>query len=542
MTDATLEEAAVPALGPYREDAPRASTSRALPRALRPRELLALLGIIVVADVACFSGNRFAGGGFGLALIFGLSPLAMLAGAALFRRSRGVLLVGALLALVTLRSAIDPTTLTTLMGLLLLFVLAVGLRFRQPSSIEVLGSGLQTVIALPIRVVAAGSGVRSLLDRTALRRGSVAQWGIPLLLCALFLPVLAFANTTLASALSSVWELAFQLGWPSASRILWWSIAFFLGLALVRPSLMPNSLSDAAPVSSVFDDQQRRVAHNSLIALNALFVAFIVLDVAVLVTGHAPAQQSTRDYAHQGAFWLTVALGMLTMVIGVMFRGPLAHDPSAARTRALAFVWIAQGLAMALCTYGRIAIHVHDSGLSNLRIVGILGTTLVVVGMLMVGHKLRAGRSFAWLVRRQFDAFVVVLTLYAVLPTHYLGARFNVARALHGAHAPLRHMSSQARETEAVTQLLPLLQHPDPEVRQGVANLLRVRLDDLRGDARRRGGFQQHDVLLPAVLATLSRAEAEIRAELPEDPQAGLRLLSWSDYGDALEYQNRRGD
>lgn len=542
MTDATQEEAAVPALGPYREDVAPAQPSRTLPRVLMPRELLAVLGIIAVADIACFSGNRFGSGGFGLALVFGLTSLCMLASATRFRRSRGVLLVGTLLALITARSAIDPTVMTTLMGLLLLFVLAVGLRLREPSTIEVFGSSLQTLLALPIRMVAAGTGVRALLDRTALRRGSVAQVGIPLLLCALFLPVLASANATLANALSWVVELAFQVGWPSLGRVSWWIIAFVLALALVRPSVMANRFADAAALDAAFDDQQRRVAHNSLLALNALFVAFIVLDVAVLVTGHAPAQQSTRQYAHEGAFWLTVALAMLTAVIGVMFRGPLAHDPSAARTRTLAFVWIAQGLAMALCTYGRIALHIHDSGLSNLRIVGILGTTLVVVGMLMVGHKLRARRSFAWLVRRQVDAFVVVLTLYAVLPTHYLGARFNVARGLDGADAPLRHMSSQSMETESVAQLLPLLRHPNADVRQGVASLLHARLGELRVDASQRQGFQEHDVALPAVLATLSRAEPQIRAELTENSEAGLRLLSWSDYGDAREYQNRRGD
>lgn len=535
MTDATLEEAAVPALGPYREDAAAARTTRALPRVLRPRELLALLGIIVVADVACFSGNRFASGGFGLALLFGLTPLAMLGGATLFRRSPAVLLAGTLLALVTLRSAIDPTVLTTLMGLLLLFVLAVGLRFRQPSSIQVLGSGLQTLYALPNRVFAAGSGLRALLDRTALR-GSVAHWGIPLLLCALFVPVLASANATLASALFWVWERAFQLGFPSVGRFVWWAMAFFLGLALVRPSLMPSTLSDAARVDSVFDDRQRVVAHNSLLALNALFVAFIVLDVTVLVTGHAPEQQSTRDYAHEGAFWLTVALAMVTMVIGVMFRGSLAHDPSAATTRKLAYVWIAQGLAMAVCTYGRIAIHIHDSGLSNLRIVGILGTTLVVVGMLMVGLKLRDGRSFVWLLRRQTDAFVVTLVLFAVLPTHYLGARFNVARALDGAYAPLLHMGPQAQELEAVTQLLPLAQHRDPQVRHGVAVLLLDQLAELRLHAGQRRSFQQHSALLPVVLDALTDAEPMLRAQLTNDSPGDARLLTRMGY-DALEHR-----
>jgi hypothetical protein len=297
---------------------------------------------------------------------------------------------------------------------------------------------------------------------------------------------------------------------------------------------MPRRQSDLAPVSLAFQEHPRVVAHNSLLALNALFFAFIVLDVAVLVTGHAPERQHTQEYAHQGAFWLTIALGMLTAVIGVMFHGPLAHDPSAMRTRQLAFAWIVQGLALALCTYGRIAIHVHSSGLSNLRIVGILGTTLVVVGMLLVGRKLHARRSVTWLLRRQMDAFVVMLTLFAVLPTHYLGARFNVARALDGAYAPLIHMGPQALEAEAVTQLLPLAQHPDPQVRHGAASLLLARLADLRYVAASRQGFQEHDVLLPVALDALSQAEPLLRAQLDHTRPEDADLLSRMGYGALL--------
>ena len=137
---------------------------------------------------------------------------------------------------------------------------------------------------------------------------------------------------------------------------------------------------------------------------------------------------TTQDYAHQGAFWLTVALLMLTAVIGFFFRGPLAHDPSASvhKVRALAYGWMGQGLVLALATYRRIGIHITHSGLSDLRIVGILGTTLVVSGVVLVALKLKKQKTFTWLVRRQLDAFAVTAIVYSLTSTHALGAGTDI--------------------------------------------------------------------------------------------------------------------
>jgi hypothetical protein len=206
--------------------------------------------------------------------------------------------------------------------------------------------------------------------------------------------------------------------------------------------------------------------------LNVVFLAYNALDAAYLWSGSPPAGMRTQQYAHEGAFWTTVALVMLTVVVGVMFRGALAHDARAKLARKLAFVWCAQGAILAAGTYRRIAIHIAKSGLSDLRIVGILGTSLVVCGVALVAWKLHRQRTFVWLLRRQLDAFAITVFLYAVFPTHLVSAKVNVARIQAGEYRPAMHMFRQAQNAESAASVLPLLDHPDVRVRQGVAVLL----------------------------------------------------------------------
>ncbi len=127
---------------------------------------------------------------------------------------------------------------------------------------------------------------------------------------------------------------------------------------------------------------------------------------------------------------------------------------------------------LALGTALRLAVHVHTSGFSDLRFVGALGTTLVAVGLALVGWKIRKNLRFRWLLERQLAAFAAALALYALVPTHRIGATYNVPRLLSGDDGPLVHLRAEASEVESAPLLLPLLHHPDPRIRSGVAALL----------------------------------------------------------------------
>ena len=181
---------------------------------------------------------------------------------------------------------------------------------------------------------------------------------------------------------------------------------------------------------------------------------------------------------------------------------------------------------LALGTYQRIAIHITRSGLSDLRIVGILGTTLVVVGMVLTLEKLRRGRSLLWLMRRQLDAFALTFVVYALLPTHYLAAEVNVARIAAGEYGPLLHLAPEARHVESVAVLLPLLDHPDVRVREGVASILSYQTACIPCAISDRT-WNQRDLASEPVSSMLEAADPRIEAALGDaDPVDARRVLS----------------
>jgi hypothetical protein len=480
----------------------------------------------VIADLATWSGSDgFGSGGFGLALLFVGAPALLFVAARAWRRSARLAVVVAMLAAVAIRSVVHPTPGTTLAGLALLLGFALALRAPRAFVPEAIASALSAIGALPSRIGAAVAGASRLAARTRIGRVSVLPVVVPVALCAVFAGIFALANPVVARAAGVLWQAIVSLGLPSPGRVAMFAFALVGAVALLRPSIYKTKLAEAAPACGDARETTLAVARNALVGLNVLFLAYDALDAAYLWSGRPPAGMTTQAYAHQGAFWLTIALVLLTLVVGVMFKGPIAHDPRGRLARGLAYAWMAQGLVVAVGTYRRIAIHVAHSGLSDLRIVGVLGTTLVVFGVVLVARKLRARRTFTWLVRRQLDALAVAFVVYAVFPTNWVSARVNVSRIEAGEYRPLLHMFRQARRAESAPTLLPLLRHQDHRVRQGVAALLEQERADLHEEASSETTWRERDLVTPRALASLDAAAPEIQAALGDVDRSAARQV-----------------
>lgn len=519
MHDAPSTLCSPPHAHPYRPPvlvpfAPRRAAPT--PRPFRLAELGAAAALVAVVEIGAWSG-------LGLAVLLAGSAVVLFLAA---RRWRGGLRLGVLagmLAVVALRAIAAPSPGCAVLGAALLIAFALALRARDTSVPALVDAAIVTLGRLPSRLNGAMLGVDRLVRRTRLGKTVLLPVVVPVALVLVFLGIFALANPVVAHAIDvALHAVSRVIELPSIGQVVFWGVTFVAGVALVRPARRFAKVP-AWTAAEEATEAALLVARNALLGLDVLFLGYNALDARYLWTGTAPAGMSTQHYAHEGAFWLTIALVLLTGVVSVMFRGALATDTRARGARILAFVWIAQGFVLALGTYRRIAIHIARSGLSDLRIVGILGTTLVVAGLAFVAWRLYHQRDLRWLVRRQLDAFAIAAALYVAMPTHLVSARVNVARALGGETRPLLHAFRQTRETESVTTYVALLDHPDPVVREGIAALLLEGHRTLAGRLERRTSWRDADLATGHAFRALEAAKPRIDEALATTSEDAAR-------------------
>ncbi len=477
----------------------------------RPRELLAALALVAVADLALWSGKDLSVGGYGVAAFFVAVPAIVLVAA---RARRLTLRLGAIVAMfvaIAARCAFAPGVGAVLLGLLGVFALAITMRNRSTFLTDIAASFGSTFVTIPQRLEAVVSGVRKHLISTKDGPRSVSHVLIPAVLVSTFVTIFALANPLVARWLGGLTRL---LGVPTPVRVVTWLFMLFGAVLLVRPAIRRSSAREEADTTGMSTQGALVVARNALIPLNLVFFVYNALDVTYLWAGAPPPGVSEQKYAHEGAAWLTLALGLLTVVVGVMFRGSLAHDTRGKMARLLAFGWLAQGIILAGGTFRRLAIHITTSGLSNVRILGMFGTAVVAFGLVLVGVKLLRRHSFVWLLRRQLDALVVALLGFSLLPTHRISAPVNVTRVMAHEYQALVNIEEQASEAESAASLLPLLDHDDERIRRGVAALLLDERDALRRAASHRHGWRDRDFASARASRDLEAATERLTAVL----------------------------
>jgi hypothetical protein len=463
---------------------------------LRAWDTLVIILLTVAADV-CLYGHP---GGTGAGMLMLVTALGlMFAAPNRGRNARPVLLLA--IALFAATSAWSPWRFRVGMGWLTLWAFAVQLHRPDWSVTELAWAVPWSVLMAPLKLL--GHVCRPLArrtdspaeDKTRGRGFQLRVVFVPLVVCVLFLIIFYQASPVFARMLDAFFD---QFGdWFhdffdhfSVGRIISWLGWLLLFAAMLRP-VVRSWIADR--LAACGEDLQRpeppespnfATAVSTLVSVNLLFLLFNIQDsVYLYFKAELPPGIAYYKYAHNGVGWLTVGLLLSTAVIGMIFRRRLSFHPRAGWLRALACLWAVLNLTMAVGALRRLQIYVGYNGLTRLRLVGLYGILLVIVGLVIMVWKVQRAKNFLWLVRRDLLAMWVVVALLALSPLDFICVRYNVSEVLSGNPRPLATLMGKTWAPEGLPGLVPLLDYEGEEqskVREGVAGLLGRELIELR--------------------------------------------------------------
>jgi len=509
-------------------------------------ELVAMVAIIALADMALYQDA----GGAGLAVLFAGIPTILFLSAPVRGLSRRFAVIAAILALVAGRCLWQSSAGATALGMAMLLPFAIALRTSRSFLPELAASAWGSAWGAARQLRSFVAPLARLARPVRLARAGSAAFYIPAALVVVFGAIFAAANPVIQGWLGSVADLMDGLAWgPSPLRFVFWGVCAIAAAGLLRPVIRTIASLDAylgvAHVSEPTDEtlaaSRIALARNGMIALNVLFLGYNALDAVYLWGGHAPSGVTHTEYAHAGTAWLTIAFLLSTIVLGALFRGPIEHDARGKLARGLAYAWAGQNFILAAGTFRRITMYIAYSGLTELRIVGIFGTSLTTLGLAIVVCKIWRRRTMLWVMRRQLDALAIAVAVFVVTPTDDIAMRYNVARIADDQYRPLLHLYEQPIRAEAIPALLPLLDHPDRVVREGVAVILVDERARLRADDAGATRWMDFEIARDRALGALDGVAAHLAEVMPVDRATARARLRGVAYGINDEVE-REGD
>ncbi len=309
--------------------------------------------------------------------------------------------------------------------------------------------------------------------------GGLAALLLPLLVCSIFIGCFVMANPDVLLRLSEVFSTMFatvfrQMMTLSIPQVLFW----FVASAIVLGGLHPILFRMMAEEPIVFSAEERqpvswfRSYQNTLVSVIVVFVVYLIFEFATLWFRELPRDFYYAGYAHQGAAWLTVALAFSTLLLSYFFRSATLRDPRIGRLKNFVLAWSALNLLLTLAVFNRMWIYIDYNGLTEMRVIGILGISAVAIGFVLVVLKVQFDHGFRWLIHRQLWAPAAAIVAFAILPVDWIVSRYNVARVETGSLPPVVQLVAQPYEAGGALPLVALIDHPQLEVRDGVRALL----------------------------------------------------------------------
>ncbi len=330
--------------------------------------------------------------------------------------------------------------------------------------------------AMRFRFIGAAAAV-GVANERASKVGGIAAVIIPSALLVAFSGLFIMANPDLLSAfqLRIEWlsrQIGGYLSGINPGQVIFWNAAGWIGLGLLYPyrARRLRSLRQRRVEANV--SSHYAVYRNTLVSVNVLFAVYLAFEFSTMWFRTFPENFYYAGYAHQGAFWLTVALALSTVTLSMIFNAGTSADPRLSTLTRLALSWSALNLVLSVAVINRLWIYVGYNGLTRLRIVGFLGIAAVVSGFILVVFKVCRNKDFVWLIHRQLWCPFAAVICYAVLPVDWISNLYNVAQVQSGDTKCVVQLAAHEYSAEGALPLLRLLDHEEAVIRDGARALV----------------------------------------------------------------------
>ncbi|HET6326990.1 MAG TPA: DUF4153 domain-containing protein [Planctomycetaceae bacterium] len=496
-------------------------------------EIASLVEIMILADLAIYRGEGVAYAGW--AALLALMPVLLYLGSARRRPRRSVFLLGTMLVVLAARLLWCGSLVEKAVGLALLPCFALAAAGYTPYLNEALSFTLQIPYHGGRGLIAYGRGLLHFGRRFA--PSTAIAIVLPVVIGAAFSLLFVLANPDLVKSvsetLSHVLEqfrngmLEFSLGESVFLACVGWITVALLRARVTAPQRSLVSRNSAVPSFAQQADAAPRPLYlawrNSLALVVLIYAVYLVFEFQTLWFRQFPKGFYYSGYAHEGAAWLTIALGLATSILSLIFRGRILTDSRVNRLQRLAWIWSAENLVLAAAVYNRLFIYVGFNGMTPMRILGFYGVSAVVVGFLLVVVKILRGHSLAWLLQRHLWTLGFAIYLYAITPLDYLSMRYNVARILAGDSAPSVQITEHFISSEGLLALFPLLDSSDVVVKTGVRALLDRRRDETEDERAATEHWTAYQIADRLFLDRMNRLPAST-ARFPDEE---TRQAAW---------------
>lgn len=257
----------------------------------------------------------------------------------------------------------------------------------------------------------------------------------------LIIAVVFFALYQQANPLFKEFTKNIDLSWISIGWCLFtvWGFLMIYGLVYYRDVAVfsewdikfNRTLENTAPASEAREINNNTVIALSLFGILNLMLVFVnSLDLANLLGSHElPKGVFLSDFVHNAVWSLVFSIIIAVGLIMWFFKGDLNFNKQSKTLKLLVYLWILQSAVMVISAMVRNSWYVAEYQLTYLRIGVYIFLSLSLIGLFFTFLKINKTKSAWYLVRQNFEAWFLLLSLCTLVNWDKIISDYNIAHA-----------------------------------------------------------------------------------------------------------------